>query len=280
MMAPDIFDTESPDDRALWSYFLSRAARDEAVRPWGMADNHPFWSLYAPIAEGNGDRPFVVAQLGQSLDGRIATPTGCSHYINCPEAIRHLHRLRALVDAVVVGIGTVISDDPQLTVRHATGNSPARVVIDPAGRIPPDARLLAADGRQVFAIQNGEQARPHSVTAIPLTAENGRIDPHAIVASLAGRGYRRLLIEGGAHTVSAFLAAGAVDRLHLCIAPLIIGSGARGIALPPIDKLDSAVRPATAVHRIGDDTLFDCELRATQRGGTASGTVSLDLVER
>jgi riboflavin-specific deaminase-like protein len=278
-MAPDIFDTESPDDRALWSYFLRRATGGEAVRPLGIGDDHPFWSLYAPIAEGNADAPFVVAQLGQSLDGRIATPTGCSHYINCPEAITHLHRLRALVDAVVVGIGTVVSDDPQLTVRHAAGDSPARVVIDPAGRIPPDARLLAADGCPVFAIQNGEQARPHCVTAIPLEADEGRIDPHAIVAALAARGYRRLLVEGGAHTVSAFLAAGAVDRLHVCIAPLIIGSGARGIVLPPIDKLESAVRPATAVHRLGDDTLFDCELRPTKRGGTASGTPSFDLVQ-
>jgi riboflavin-specific deaminase-like protein len=275
-MAPDIFDIESPDDRALWSYFLRRAAGEDATRPPGIADDHPFWSLYAPIAEGNGDAPFVVAQLGQSLDGRIATPTGCSHYINCPEAIRHLHRLRALVDAVVVGIGTAVSDDPQLTVRHIAGRSPARVVIDPAGRIPPDARLLAADGCAIFAIQCGDQACPPSVTRIALEAEDGHIEPRAIVAALAERGYRRLLIEGGAHTVSAFLAAGAVDRLHLCIAPLIIGSGAHGIALPPIDKLNAAVRPTTAVHRIGDDTLFDCDLRSAV---AASEVRRLDLVE-
>lgn len=275
-MAPDIFDIESPDDRALWSYFLRLAAGEEATRPLGIADDHPFWSLYAPIAEGNGDAPFVVAQLGQSLDGRIATPTGCSHYINCPEAIRHLHRLRALVDAVVVGIGTAVSDDPQLTVRHVPGRSPARVVIDPAGRIPPDARLLAADGCAIFAIQCGNQACPPSVIQIPLEAEDGHIEPRAILAALVERGYRRLLIEGGAHTVSAFLAAGAVDRLHLCIAPLIIGSGAHGIGLPPIDKLDSAVRPTTAVHRIGDDTLFDCDLRSAVAASTMR---RLDLVE-
>src|ERR1044071_4782095 len=92
-------------------------------------------ALFAPFEAGTTDRPFVIAQLGQSLDGRIATLSGDSKYINSASALDHLHRLRAQVDAVVVGVGTVVADDPQLTVRRVAGRSPARVVIDPRGRM-------------------------------------------------------------------------------------------------------------------------------------------------
>ena len=96
-----------------------------------------FADPFGPIARAPLDRPFVVAQLGQSLDGRIATVTGESRYINGSAALDHLHRLRAEVDAVVVGAGTIVADDPLLTVRRVAGKSPARVVIDPSGRIKP-----------------------------------------------------------------------------------------------------------------------------------------------
>jgi hypothetical protein len=137
----------------LWPALLKLAAGYDIVRPVDTDGEQPFWDLYAPIARGNGAAPFVVGQLGQSLDGRIATATGRSHYINGPESIRHLHRLRALADAVIVGIGTVVADDPQLTVRKIEGRDPARVVIDPNGRLPPDARILAEDGCPVFVVQ-------------------------------------------------------------------------------------------------------------------------------
>ena len=97
----------------------------------------------------------MIGQIGQSLDGRIATASGQSHYINGPAAIVHLHRLRALVDAVIVGIGTVTADDPRLTVRRVEGPSPARVVIDPQGDVR-SAKLLAADGcRRVVVTRPG-----------------------------------------------------------------------------------------------------------------------------
>ncbi len=199
--------------------------------------------------------------LGSRWTAVIATPTGCSRYINGPQALRHLHRLRALVDVVVVGIGTVIADDPQLNVRLTEGTHPARVVIDPNGRLPQDARILADDGCPVFAIQGCERERPSSISPIVIETCGGQLDPHAIVASLDAMGFRRILIEGGAGTVSAFLAAGAVDRLHLSIAPMVIGSGPTGICLPPIDQLDEAMRPRTKVHHLGQDVLFDCAFR-------------------
>ena len=117
------------------------------------------WPLYASVAEGRGEPAFVIAQLGQSLDGRVATATGKSRYINGPEAIRHLHRLRALCDAVVVGVGTVIADDPQLTVREVQGPCPARVVIDPNFRLPDCARMLGDGAAPIYAVQSVDRAR-------------------------------------------------------------------------------------------------------------------------
>ena len=97
----------------------------------------PWEELFGPLRHGRVDELVVVGQIGQSIDGRIATVTGHSHYINGPAGLAHLHRLRALVDAVVVGVGTALADDPQLTVRRVTGPQPARVVIDPAGGCRP-----------------------------------------------------------------------------------------------------------------------------------------------
>ncbi|MGB9053670.1 MAG: RibD family protein, partial [Pseudolabrys sp.] len=103
----------------------------------------------------------VVGQIGQSLDGRIATETGHSKYINGPAGLAHLHRLRALVDGVLVGVGTAIADDPQLTVRRVSGPQPVRVVIDPKGRLSADARIFAADGvRRLLIVAQGAACRP------------------------------------------------------------------------------------------------------------------------
>lgn len=215
-------------------------------------------SLYAPIAEARGS--FVLGQLGQSLDGRIATPTGHSRTIGGSEALVHLHRLRALVDAVVVGVGTVTTDDPQLTTRHVEGPSPVRVIIDPNGRLPHDARVLQDDGVACIAVQDRAIARPPRIEGLSLPSSHGRIDVHALVTALADRGLRRVLIEGGAHTLSAFLAAGALNRLHICVSPVIIGSGQTGICLPEIARMEQAMRPPCTTHRLGEDVLFDFDL--------------------
>lgn len=234
----------------------------------------PWSALFGPlIAEPRSAR--VIAQLGQSLDGRIATPTGSSHYINGPAALVHLHRLRALVDAVVVGIGTVVADDPALTVRHVEGPSPCRVVIDPRGRIPPDARLLIDDGcrRIVVTLPGTTLALAPGVEQLRVPAgRDGRLAPAAIVAALAALGLRRLLIEGGAMTVSGFLDAGCLDRLHLAVAPLIIGSGPVGLTLAPIDRLDAALRPPARCYALGADLLWDVDLSGLKAspGGTAN----------
>jgi diaminohydroxyphosphoribosylaminopyrimidine deaminase / 5-amino-6-(5-phosphoribosylamino)uracil reductase len=211
--------------------------------------------------------PFVVAQLGQSLDGRIATESGESRWINGSAALDHLHRLRAAVDAVVVGIGTVVADDPRLDVRRCAGDNPARVVIDPTCRMAASALVLRDDGTRCIIVHDIAAKAPAWVPdAIGLPGgEAGGLSPKAIVAALFARGFRRILVEGGSRTISRFIDAGVVDRLHVLVAPLIIGSGKPGLELAAVKRLGDAMRPSTRVIQLADgDVLFDCDLRRTK----------------
>jgi riboflavin-specific deaminase-like protein len=245
------------------------AARDswsgvpEAFRA-GRRLPDPWEELFGPLRRGAVDDLVVVGQVGQSLDGRIATVSGHSHYINGADGLDHLHRLRAMQDAVVVGIGTALQDNPQLTVRRVAGPNPARIVIDPRGRLSPDARLLTDDGaaRLVLTAEGTTLQMPPGVETIALPCQDGHIAPAAILTSLVRRGFRRIMIEGGAQTVSRFLRAGCLDRVHVIVAPLILGAGPLAFDLVPVQRVDDALHPPTRIHRFGDEILFDCDLTA------------------
>ena len=229
-------------------------------RTSGAALPVPWDAIFGPLRAGTVDDLTVFGQLGQSLDGRVATPTGHSHYINGADGLDHLHRLRSLADAVVVGVGTAIADDPQLTVRRVPGPSPVRVVLDPRGRLPPSARLLAG-GRAVLLTAPGTRgAWPETCEVVKLPLFEGSFRPAEVLQVLALRGIRRILVEGGARTVSAFIHARCLDRLHILVGPLLLGSGSCGVNLPAIDKLDQALRPRVHAHLLGAEVLFDCDL--------------------
>lgn len=250
-------DSEQLVTAKTWAQIL--AARNNSSRQIPA----PWRALFSPLTQDRGERPWFIGQLGQSLDGRIATPSGHSHYINGKPAIVHLHRLRALVDAVVVGIGTALADDPQLTVRHVAGPNPARVVIDTKGRLPWDAKLLRDDGcrRVIVTESNTEITAPAGVEFLRIArGPAAQLDPVAIAHGLSALGFRRVLIEGGMMTLSTFLASGCLDRLHIAIAPIILGSGPVGMTLPPIERVEQGLRPLTSVYRLGEDLLIDCDL--------------------
>ena len=225
---------------------------------------HTLLEIFAPLVS-RGDT-LVIGQLGQSLDGRIATDNGISHYINGEAARIHLHRLRAIVDAVVIGVGTLNADDPQLTVRHVEGRNPVRVLLDPEGRANPESRVFHEGLAHVEHVSAGRAgaggARTPAgaeVLVLPRHAQYG-FDPATLLEALAARGLGRVLVEGGGLTVSRFLQAGALHRLHLMVAPMLIGSGRLGVCLPPITSLDAALRPACRVFACGADRLFDLAL--------------------
>jgi diaminohydroxyphosphoribosylaminopyrimidine deaminase/5-amino-6-(5-phosphoribosylamino)uracil reductase len=252
------FPLSKPPSSDPWEDFSNVFRRENQPLPQGWAD------VFGPLRKGTVDDCLIVGQLGQSLDGRVATESGHSKYINGPAGLVHLHRLRALVDVVVVGVGTAIADDPQLTVRRVSGPQPARVVIDPKGRLCADARMFADNGaRRLLITEQGTHCTaPAGVEVITLPTMDGQFAPAAILTALAGCGMRRMLIEGGADTISRFIKAGCLDRLHVMVAPIILGVGGPGIVLPSLDRADQAPRMPVRVHKMDDDVLFDCDLSA------------------
>src|SRR6185436_14050515 len=140
----------------------------------------------------------------------------------------------------------------------------ARIVLDPRGRLPASARVLAEDGvrRLVITAEGVQPSLPPGVEIIEIPAPGGEIAPAAILGALAEQDFGRILIEGGAHTVSRFIAAGCLDRLHVMVAPTMLGSGQAGITLKPILTADQALRSPMRTHLIGEEVLLDCDLSA------------------
>ncbi|NMT63830.1 RibD family protein [Marinobacter orientalis] len=222
-----------------------------------------FLPLCCPLSKEAPSR--VVGQMGQSLDGRIATVTGASKFINGDDGITHLHRLRAVSEAVVVGAGTAATDNPRLTVRKAPGANPVRVVIDRNRRVPQGHHLFSDEASPTLRLvagdyQAGSRLTPrYGVTEVPCLGGETTTEPADILAVLADFGLRKIFVEGGGLTVSEFLSAGLLDRLHVMVAPMIIGSGRPAFSLPEISHLGSALRPRAQMVDLGSDMLFDLD---------------------
>ena len=246
----------SPGAEMHWETFLA-----DFFSPAPL-EKSPLQAIFEPLRHGHTDAMTVVGQLGQTMDGRIATVTGQSKYINGLPGLTHLHQLRALLDAVVVGVGTVIADDPLLNVRMVSGKHPARVVIDPKGKLSPQARVWTEDGaKKLWIVSEGVKvSAPKGVEILALPSTDGRMEPKEILLALHQAGLNRLLIEGGADTVSRFIQAGCLDRLHLIVAPILMGSGRASLSLPAIEHMDQALRLDVHTHLLGNEVLFDCDL--------------------
>jgi diaminohydroxyphosphoribosylaminopyrimidine deaminase / 5-amino-6-(5-phosphoribosylamino)uracil reductase len=243
---------------------------------WQMASSsdaarHALIDLYLPICSATAARPITVGHLGQSLDGFIATHAGESRWVTGQENVLHAHRLRALCDAVVVGAGTVAADDPRLTTRLVPGPNPLRVILDPGRRLGNYHRVFSdAEAESIYVcaqslISPGERTFGRAVVVGVAGTAAGGIDISEVGRLLRARGCARVFVEGGGVTVSTFLEANLLDRLHVAIAPLLIGNGRPAIRLPPRAALGDCHRPRYRVFRMGNDVLFDCDL--TPHGG-------------
>lgn len=244
-------------DDADWQAVLARRAGVTSPRAGSGLDD-----LYAPLCRPADGRSFVVGHLAQSLDGRIATRSGLSQWLSGAEDLLHTHRMRALFDAVVVGCNTVEQDDPQLTVRHCTGPNPVRVVIDPARRLDGRQRVFRDGVAPTLVLvgadtSGGTTLGEAEILRLPRTPSG--FDPHEIRRALAARGLQRLFVEGGGITVSRFLAARALDRLQLTVAPILLGSGRPSVLLPEVAHLSECLRPPTRRFTLGDDVMFECD---------------------
>lgn len=237
---------------------------------------HALLDLYLPIASATAAHPTTVGHLGQSLDGFIATDAGDSQFVTGEENILHLHRMRALCDAVVVGPGTVAADNPQLTTRKVAGPHPLRVVLDASRRLGQTFRIFedtTADTIYVTTEGNRQPGETHVGLApiVTVPEANGGLDLAAVLRMLRDRGCARVFVEGGGVTVSLFLEADLLDRLQVAVAPLIIGSGRPAIRLPGRPTLRDCRRPRYRVFRMGGDVFFDCDLRVTGEGPEDGG---------
>lgn len=204
----------------------------------------------------------IVGHLGQSLNGCIATQTGDSECVTGPENIIHLHRMRALSDAVIVGAGTVAHDDPRLTTRLVAGAHAVRVVLDPEARLDLDYQLFrdGAAPTLLCRIAGRSEVLPARAEVMAMPVSEGLPDLGKLVDALAERGLRRLFVEGGGVTVSDFLQQGLLDRLQIAVAPLIIGRGRTGVSLPACDAMEQALRPPKRLYQMGEDVLYDFDL--------------------
>lgn len=215
-------------------------------------------------APGQLGRPAVTLSYAQSLDGSLAARRGVPLPLSGPQASRLTHRLRAAHHAILVGIGTVLADDPRLTVRLAQGEHPQPVVLDGRLRFPLQACLLQGPRPPWIAATEG--ASPQKAAALEAAGAqvlrlppgpDGRVDLPALLALLAGRGVARLMVEGGATVIGSFLASRLVDRVVLTVAPLFVGG------LPAVE---SRPEPETApalprlaglqCERLGEDLVL------------------------
>lgn len=214
--------------------------------------------------------PFVTVKFAQSLDGRIATATGDSKWITGEEARRFAHQLRSEHDAILVGIGTVLADDPELTVRLIEGRDPLRVVIDTNLRTPLTARVLAngaAAGTLIVCAESADPARVEAVEelggeVLRLAANETGIDIGELLEALGRRGIKSVLVEGGQQIITSVLAARAADRVVAIVAPKIIGKGIESVGDLGITRVSDAITfQSVNTRAIGKDFVFDARLK-------------------
>jgi riboflavin-specific deaminase-like protein len=212
--------------------------------------------------------PFVTVKFAQSLDGRIATATGDSQWISSQSSLRFAHKLRREHDAIMVGIGTVLRDDPRLTVRLVNGPSPLRVIVDSRLRLPLAARVLAEGAARHTLVATTEMVDRERASELErlgaevlLLPSNPGVDLAQLLAELGRRRISSVLVEGGARIVTSLLSARLVNRLVVAIAPKIIGQGTEAIGDLGIAHLRDAILFSNfKTRRLGPDIIFDGQL--------------------
>jgi diaminohydroxyphosphoribosylaminopyrimidine deaminase/5-amino-6-(5-phosphoribosylamino)uracil reductase len=219
-------------------------------------------------------RPLVVLKAAVTLDGRIATRTGESKWITGEEARREAHRLRDRADAVMVGVGTILADDPRLDVRLVAGVDPIRIVLDTSLRTPPTAAVVRHRSSRPTWIVHGPDApaerraalRAPGVELIEAPVGARGIDLDALLRELGRRDVMRLLVEGGARVHGALLEADLADRAEIFVAPMLLGDpAARPLAelVAPPDRLSDAFRlDEVEVERLGHDVRIRGKIRS------------------
>jgi riboflavin-specific deaminase-like protein len=206
-------------------------------------------------------RPYITVSYGQTLDGRLATVTGDSQWIGGEQALQYAHELRRDNQGILVGIGTVLKDNPRLTCRLPEGRNPIRVVLDTHLRIPLESALVTGTSEAptwVVCGPNAESAKVKRLVEAGVRVALGGTDPDNVVRWLTSEGIESLFVEGGATVITSFLRAGLVDRLAVVTAPFVMGSGLEAIGDLGSRVLSQVARPLRWSRReLGDDLLTE-----------------------
>lgn len=240
------------------------------------------------MADDRVGSPSVLLHYAQTLDGRIATREGHSQWISCAASLRLAHQLRAENHAIMVGVGTVIADNPQLTVRLVPGRSPVRIVADSTLRLPLDATLLT-DGAAETWVATTDRAPVERIAAVERLGVRvmivrrdacDRVDLRDVLHRLATMGIASLMIEGGGGLITSALRDRLADRMIVCIAPKVVGTGVDAVNNLDILRMGDAVTFArTSFTPLGDDVIFDGTLAAHRRDSTTAATCDGALLD-
>lgn len=200
----------------------------------------------------------VTVNAAMTVDGKIALRGGAQLAISDAEDLARVHAMRTRHDAIVVGIGTVLADDPQLTARHVTGGrNPVRVILDSKARLPPNARVLDGASKTLHVVTEGHaRSIPNAETVV--AGEGEQVDLRLMLRELAARGLQNVMVEGGARVIGSFLRHGLVNDLYTYVGPVVVGGGAPSLVEGPGATLKEHVlrmRLAEA-GRLGDGALL------------------------
>ena len=218
-------------------------------------------------------RPWILFKSAMTLDGKVATRTGDSQWISDESSRARAHRWRATLDAVAVGIGTALADDPQLTARvDGVHHQPRRIVFDSTARLPLDAKLVTAAPEPALTVVVGRAAGRSAVEALEMagaevilaTGENEPARVRSALDQLGASGVTSILLEGGPHLAGAFLDAGEIDEVRLFLAPLLLGgrAGRDPLEGEGVERISEALRALTLdCERVADDLLISARLR-------------------
>jgi len=257
----------------------------QAQGRWRIAENLPastrhYLELYLPVFGDINRSTHVVGHLGQSLDAQIATHTGDAFFVTGEQNRKHLHKLRSLCHAVIVGANTVAVDNPQLTARAVQGRNPVRVVIDPQARLDRHYTIFNDKQALTYIVHQSnvdtqalnkadrDQGIAEQVKRLIVPNSEQHLCYESIVTLLGDHHLTRLLVEGGGITVSRFLQANSLHRLQLAVAPLLVGAGRPAIQIPSVDKMMDSMRAPFQLYRMGDDVMWDFDLSC--RAGSRS----------
>lgn len=196
---------------------------NQRIEQWLVAEQKAFLATQGDAQAG--PRPHVTLSYAQSWDGSITTAPGETLALSSEAGLQMTHQLRSLHDGILVGIGTVLADDPSLTVREWSGSDPQPIVVDSRLRLPPTSRLCQNGKQRCWVVTTSASVQQRSDCELIVTAanESGQVDLRAAVRALYSRGIRTLMVEGGAAMITAFLRAGLVDAIVLTVAPLLVG---------------------------------------------------------